>query len=177
MSEPLFMYDKIYRTRNGINVEKVRRAGQCWRGHACDDEGGYDCVWLSDGRVQAGRESPCDLMPGAIEDEQQMGEGGMSDELLKRVVNLMNKVEFIDDHSRQIASLKERVAKLEHDHGPHEPAKRTIKGGWANVYRYHNGNIQITPCMFRTRAECDGEGTDHRIACIQIPDIEEGEGL
>lgn len=51
-----------------------------------------------------------------------------------------------------------------------EAAKPTIKGGWVNVYLRSSA-------WHPTREDADGSKSPKRIACIQIPDITEGEGL
>jgi uncharacterized coiled-coil protein SlyX len=51
-------------------------------------------------------------------------------------------------------------------------AKPTIKGGWVNVY------CDFISRIHQTKAEADGAvSNETRLACIQIPDITEGEGL
>lgn len=123
---------------------------------------------------------------------------------VQRIDNIEKHCEALqgarEEHTKQIGTLQEAqvktFARLHHHHlglptlgelaaeGKRyactgqaiEPAKTTIKGGWANVYRNFRkmwiGNI----CATRDEAEqsiSDGE----RIACIQIPDIIVGEGL
>ena len=51
------------------------------------------------------------------------------------------------------------------------PPKRTIKGGWLNVYRGDHMPWHVD------REEADEAASPSRIACIQIPAITEGEGL
>lgn len=70
-----------------------------------------------------------------------------------------------------IILIMRRLYKLEHDRGPQGSAKRTIKGGWVNVYRHGGGMYHPT------REDADSSGINNRIACIQIPDFQEGEGL
>lgn len=55
--------------------------------------------------------------------------------------------------------------------------KATIKGGWVNVYR--NVDADGTMMFGRVHSSREEADTHHlkRIACIQIPDITEGEGL
>jgi uncharacterized coiled-coil protein SlyX len=56
-----------------------------------------------------------------------------------------------------------------------DAAKRTIKGGWVNVYR---GIERLTGLgsLYEDKVDADTFGNG-RIACIRIPDITEGEGL
>jgi hypothetical protein len=63
-----------------------------------------------------------------------------------------------------------------------DPPKRTIKGGWVNVYvrrppgeRETLNDSLVT--FYVTRQAADAAAASNRIACIQIPDITEGEGL
>jgi hypothetical protein len=53
--------------------------------------------------------------------------------------------------------------------------KRTIKGGWVNVYSGIDRNIGLGG-VYEDKVDADTYG-NHRIACIRIPDITEGEGL
>jgi len=53
--------------------------------------------------------------------------------------------------------------------------KRIYKGGWANVVVDRGGKLHIGYAWL-TKAEADGLAAG-RIACIQIPDITEGDGL
>jgi hypothetical protein len=53
-----------------------------------------------------------------------------------------------------------------------EPPKRTIKGGWLNVYPAGAGFY-----LYPTREEADLRASSRRVACIMFPDITEGEGL
>lgn len=56
--------------------------------------------------------------------------------------------------------------------------KPTIKGGWFNVYRGDYGRPQYVGPYSREMADSESQGDARcRIACIQIPDITEGEGL
>jgi hypothetical protein len=57
------------------------------------------------------------------------------------------------------------------------PPKRVIKGGWLNVYRDGSGyRLDDKPCSDK-RAVDGFTPSGERIACIQIPDFTEGEGL
>lgn len=56
-----------------------------------------------------------------------------------------------------------------------EPTKPTIKGGWMNVY-FPRGEFSFDR-PYPTKAEAVARRCDGCIACIQIPDITEGEGL
>lgn len=93
--------------------------------------------------------------------------------------------------SKHNFSLEERVEIIERflsSIGPFEgfkaepeifPAKRTIKGGWVNVYP---GRGYLTPLdgphPAKNVADAWAAGDERdRIACIQIPDFQEGEGL
>jgi hypothetical protein len=56
--------------------------------------------------------------------------------------------------------------------------KRTIKGGWVNVYEAHEPPYTWIGGPYTSREGADRAFSDRpRIACIQIPDITEGEGL
>lgn len=97
--------------------------------------------------------------------------------------------------SKHNFSLEERIEIIERflsSIGPFEgfkaepeifPAKRTIKGGWVNVYRISGvdesiGFSRVHP--LRPDADTNhNQNANHlsRIACIHIPDFEEGEGL
>jgi hypothetical protein len=58
--------------------------------------------------------------------------------------------------------------------------KRTIKGGWVNVWAHEQGGRVAGPQFFDTKEDADHSATrdaGRRIACIHIPDITEGEGL
>lgn len=96
--------------------------------------------------------------------------------------------EVLQEQAKQIATLQRTVDRLfEHlklyvgDYGriyPKPEPKGVMRGGWINVYRYDRVPVlHVSPIIFRTREECDTEGTGHRVACIHIPDFTEGEGL
>lgn len=60
------------------------------------------------------------------------------------------------------------------------PPKRTIKGGWVNVWFKGGGGVALDPNIRDTKASADSYASGdegRRIACIQIPDFTEGEGL
>lgn len=62
------------------------------------------------------------------------------------------------------------------------PPKRTIKGGWFNVYQDGCGGRPVYDGPWsREQAERQQYACPHpdlpRVACIQIPDCTEGEGL
>lgn len=54
--------------------------------------------------------------------------------------------------------------------------KRVIKGGWINVYEGPKGSANIG-ALCESKVEADMFHSPSRVACIQIPDITEGEGL
>ncbi len=82
----------------------------------------------------------------------------------------------IGDLFDQIDSLRGWAEKHEHP----APAKRTIKGGWLNVWANPTADRVVGPIVFNSRFEADRSAridSGTRIACIKIPDFTEGEGL
>lgn len=55
--------------------------------------------------------------------------------------------------------------------------KRVYKGGWVNVEHDNPGMPLRIIGLFKDKAKADACALTSRIACIQIPDITEGEGL
>lgn len=93
------------------------------------------------------------------------------------------------DHTNQRVDALEKAAELtaavnrlaaikpQPTHPAFDPPKPTIKGGWVNVYRDRSGvAARIADYVWADKEDADAAGID-RIACIQIPDIQEGEGL
>lgn len=96
-----------------------------------------------------------------------------------------------DNHGTRLMNLQDRICKLEDRVDYHgirlptpEPTKPTIKGGWVNVMdapTLDQGRMLMGP--YDSRDEADSFFRDRRdpryrrLACIQIPDFTEGEGL
>lgn len=95
----------------------------------------------------------------------------------------------IDESAQHIGTLQQMVRLLMDKVGKLEVAavcdpiiasaepKRTIKGGWVNVYAGDLGFASLSEWTYETKGEADYKANRGRIACIQIPDITEGEGL
>jgi len=84
-----------------------------------------------------------------------------------------------NDWPREPTAIEKRITALQNDIGiaVRSAPRRTIKGGWVNVYQGMLGFAAFGNTTFETKGEADFKGGPNRIACIQIPDITEGEGL
>lgn len=212
--EPLtFDVGSHYRTRAGdvAIVDGVHIGGDRYpvKGsiNGCDHTWTLKGCWFFDNV----RQSPFDIMPGAIEVEAPQQEKlapPATTTVFKRVAALEEKVDgALELLLPQVARLNDRAEKLERENGKlngqliqvaqtlerHEraieelsvfpivangsngaaiaSARKVIKGGWLNVYG--DGGTNLHP----TRSSADSGASCSRIACIQIPDLREGQGL
>lgn len=106
------------------------------------------------------------------------------DETAKHIATLQRIVKEhenrLDRHEANLTSHGRRLDGLAHrETPPQTPTKRIkrLKGGWVNVYWNDYRRLMMLGEVRPTKAEADADGTSGRIACIQIPDIIEGEGL
>jgi len=102
----------------------------------------------------------------------------------RRMTNLGHKADGAHARIGAVMQIVEKIRKRHDDFFCIEPdgsqPKRTIKGGWLNVWAVDGGGRAMNPTLFDTKDEADkhaAEDSGTRIACIQIPDITEGEGL
>lgn len=106
--------------------------------------------------------------------------GGFAEDHLKRIKALESVVLFIKpDLSKVAPNHPDVIACGNPECGQCYSPKRTIKGGWINVF----GGRQLSG-IFSNQYDAINNGNYHAkggmgapIACIQIPDIQEGEGL
>lgn len=136
-------------------------------------------------------EKHCEAMQARIEDHT-----ARDVELYRRIAQLTEAVtqlqaEAITRNERELNAAHEAMVDKSGAYSDYErrikthpgngvsPPKPTIKGGWVNVYWNKHRKIAMVGELYPTQAEAgaDGTGARARIACIQIPDIQEGEGL
>ena len=131
-----------------------------------DDDPKVDPIWVLQGQINAQALEIVAIRQRLTESANVIA--GMA----AKIEQLTERADVVD---RRLGQIIAHVGVPMNAAAP--PTKRTIKGGWVNVYDYGHGVLHCSPIFFRTRAECDTEGTNSPIACIQIPDITEGEGL
>lgn len=86
--------------------------------------------------------------------------------------NIQSRVKIIEGFLRRFKPDPD----MSTEPAPQTPYKPTIQGGWLNVYRAGSLAIDIKG-RYLTKVVADEAARPDRIACIQIPDITEGEGL
>jgi hypothetical protein len=202
-----FEAGKTYRTRQGwfVKIREIKERSNYPLGGMFDRLTGNQW-WTAQGRYRAYADGDHehDLMPGAIED----GHGAQADinkmmnarpepTMESRVSALecqMPAALGLTPTDRPATPVEEAINAL-HDRlkivegflrrytfpeplNTSAEAKRTIKGGWVNVYDEHENYGLPLGKVYGTKALADAdECSSHRLACIHIPDITEGEGL
>lgn len=168
-----FEAKKTYRTKRGRTAQ------------VCNDHGSahglpYRIVVLGDAAWadRDGMFGDDRMLPGAIEDEQPdidviAGMAATIEENVKQIGTLQKTLLRLIDHLGLMVGDYGRVY-------PKPEPKPTVKGGWMNVWRDDSGNLEYGKPYpnqgeaMIARSKCSSL---HFVACIQIPDITEGEGL
>lgn len=129
-----------------------------------DDRAAVDPLCVLQGQIEALEKRCTDLGHKADGAHTRVGaQQGQVDALRKHLNQLITILGYeIGDYGR--VQLKRQEASI----------KRIIEGGWVNFYP-EGGWGPDGPHATKHKADCQA-GTG-RIACIQIPDITEGEGL
>lgn len=186
-----------YRTKNG---SIMRLMSQREFGSLTGKSGGNECVTLmydKAGHARGGGWEAFDLLPGAIEDEPMDGEevdgtGDATDRLNKleaQVTDLFRQLHTErDNRAREIKVVLDTVESgrrglvyrldcIDKRWRGTKAAPKQIKGGWVNVYRA--GTRQWYGHVHDSRSDANFEAATQmtRLACIQIPDFTEGDGL
>lgn len=175
--KPLFEEGKRYRTR-GAGIAKIKKIGT---GSPVELYAIYGSIedrdhWWGIKGNWVSEPSALDLMPGAIEDEPTVVEDdGLG--LQAQITILRNR---LNDQTHVIASMAAKIEamtqQLDERAKGDDQVLSNHKGGWVNVYSARGGRTSLSG-FYPTKADAHAGSSPDRIACIQIPDITEGEGL
>jgi len=184
---------KTYRTRSGLTagIAAIRDDDRAIEGWVDFDKGRSRVCWWPDGSISPGRDDPLDLIPVEI-DEPEAEPLTPTDQRIQLLFDGLARVEqrlakMAEEQAADVRQAHNRMTRLSAIIDGVDKArevlrkdmderftKRTIKGGWLNMYP--DGNHFPHP----DRASADKASltaASDRIACIQIPDVTEGEGL
>lgn len=197
MSDTVFEAGKTYRAVNNalMKVIEVRADGgfrACTIKHGNGNPNIVSVVYDSRGvTIQPGW-SDYNLFYGAVEEESEAVKAYRATHAMaERIDNLEKHCEALqgrlDQADNEIGFLARhlgfsvadgQIVRLNGDPIRQSEAsiKRVIKGGWVNVYKKDGAVGAIGP-IYQNKGLCDHFRMADVIACIQIPDITEGEGL